>query len=125
MSREEVKGRYPNFDDCLIVPPKNVVLTKGEVIIPLSKMATKEGIVIKTVLGGSELGREDYMTVLQELNSIIDLLEAEIPANPESPKNKRLRRRMERLMAKYFKDLADAFPYAKLASVYRDNVKPD
>ncbi len=63
------------------------------------------------------------MTVLQELNQIIDLLEAEIPANPESPKNKRLRRRMERLMAKYFRALANAFPYHKLADVYNSNVK--
>ena len=63
------------------------------------------------------------MTVLQELNQIIDLLEAEIPATPESPKNKRLRRRMERLMAKYFNDLANAFPYGKLAGVYNSNVK--
>ncbi len=63
------------------------------------------------------------MSVLQELNQIIDLLEAEIPANPESPKNKRLRRRMERLLAKYFRDLADAFPYQKLAAIYNKNVK--
>ncbi len=62
-------------------------------------------------------------TVLQELEQIIELLEAEIPANPESPKNKRLRRRMERALAKYFKTLGDAFPYAKLASIYNSNVK--
>jgi len=62
-------------------------------------------------------------TVLQELNQIIDLLEAEIPANPESPKNKKLRRRMERALAKYFRDLGDAFPYSKLAGIYNKNVK--
>ncbi len=64
-------------------------------------------------------------TVLQELNKIIDLLEAEIPANPESPKNKRLRRRMERALAKYFNDMAKAFPYGKLASIYNSNVKKE
>ncbi len=62
-------------------------------------------------------------TVLQELNQIIELLEADIPANPESPKNKRLRRRLERDMAKYFNDLADAFPYSKLEAIYNRNVK--
>ncbi len=61
--------------------------------------------------------------VLEELHQIIALLEAEIPANPESPKNKRFRRRLERAMAKYFRDLADAFPYSKLNSIYNRNVK--
>lgn len=65
------------------------------------------------------------MTILQELNRIIDILEAEIPANPESPKNKRLRRRMERALAKYFRDLADAFPYQKLAAIYNKYVEKE
>lgn len=63
------------------------------------------------------------MTVLQELNEIIEILEAEIPANQESPKNKTLRRRMERMLAKYFNDMGNAFPYGKLAGIYNRNVK--
>ncbi len=62
------------------------------------------------------------MTVLQELNQIIHLLEAEIPANPQSPKNQRLQKRLERLMAGYFRSLADAFPYHKLGAIYNRNV---
>ena len=63
------------------------------------------------------------LTVLAELDEIISLLEAQIPANPQSPKNQRLKKRVERLMAKYFRDLADAFPYQKLEGIYNKNVK--
>ena len=58
------------------------------------------------------------MTVLAELDQIISLLEAEIPASQQSPKNQKLKRRLERSLNKYFDSLADAFPYSKLASIY-------
>ena len=63
------------------------------------------------------------MTLLKELDSIIELLEAEIPANQESPENKRHRRRMELGLERYFKKLEAAFPYQKLAAIYNGNVK--
>jgi len=58
------------------------------------------------------------MKVIAELNELINLLEAEIPANPNSAKNLKLRRRLERELARYFKSLEDAFPYGKLAGIY-------
>ena len=62
-------------------------------------------------------------TVVTTIDEIIALLEAEIPANPQSLPNKRRQNKLQREMAKYFKDLGDAFPYSKLASIYNRNVK--
>ena len=62
-------------------------------------------------------------TVLQELNQVIALLEAEIPANPQSLANKRRQNKLQREMAKYFRSLDDAFSYNKLAGIYNRNVK--
>lgn len=64
-------------------------------------------------------------TVLAELDQIIELLEAEIPANQASPKNQKLKRRLEKSMAKYFDSLADAFPYQKLAAIYNRYVEKE
>lgn len=63
------------------------------------------------------------MTVLAEIDQIISLLEAQIPANPESPQNVRLAKSLERELAKYFKSLADVFPYSQLEKIYNRYVK--
>ena len=57
-------------------------------------------------------------TVVAELNEIIKLLEADIPASQSSPKNQKLKQRLEKSMAKYFDSLANAFPYQKLSAIY-------
>jgi len=62
-------------------------------------------------------------SLLAELNQIISLLEAQIPANPQSPKNERLRLGLQRKLAKYFDNLEKAFPYSKLAGIYNRYVK--
>lgn len=62
-------------------------------------------------------------TAIVELNEIISLLEAQIPANPNSPKNLRHRKRLERELVKYFKSLENAFPYAEIAKLYDVYVK--
>ncbi len=62
-------------------------------------------------------------TILSELNHIITLLEAHIPANPQSPANQKRQDKLQRDMAKYFRDLEDAFPYSKLAAIYNRNVR--
>jgi len=49
---------------------------------------------------------------------LIALLEAEIPANPKSPKNQKLRKRLEQNLAKYFDNLGKAFPYSELDKIY-------
>jgi len=62
--------------------------------------------------------------IVAELNKLIQILEAtEIPANPQSPKNERLRKELERSLAKYFNKLESAFPYSKLTLIYNRNVK--
>jgi len=63
------------------------------------------------------------MSAIAELNQIINLLEAQIPANPNSPKNQRQKRRLEKELVKYFGKLEDAFPYSKLSAIYNRYVK--
>ena len=62
-------------------------------------------------------------TTCEVLMEIIQLLEAEIPANPQSPKNKRLAKRLEGELAKYFDKLEKAFPYSQLDKIYNRYVK--
>jgi len=63
--------------------------------------------------------------VIAELDQIINLVEAKIPANPASPANQRLQNKLEREFVKYFKSLADAFPYGKLERIYNRYVKEE
>ena len=60
---------------------------------------------------------------MQELDEIIALLEANIPANPESPKNKKFADNLEKDMQKYFKSLEDAIPIEKLGQIYNKYVE--
>ncbi len=62
-------------------------------------------------------------TILAEIDEIINLMEALIPANPQDPKNKKLTRVLQRSLAEYFRKLERAFPYKKLAAIYNRNVK--
>lgn len=63
--------------------------------------------------------------LIAEIDSLIALLEAEIPANPNSTKNVRLRKGLEKELAKYFKELEDAFPYSRLDEIYSKYAAPD
>ena len=65
------------------------------------------------------------MTALAELDEIIALLEAEIPANPNSSKNLKQRKGLERELSKYFDRLAQAFPYSSLEKIYSKYAEPD
>ena len=56
------------------------------------------------------------------LDEAIEMAEAEIPANPNAPRNLRLERSYARLMSNYFKGLEQAFPYDRLDSIYYKNV---
>ena len=62
---------------------------------------------------------------LSELDSILELLEAKIPANPESPQNQKLARKLERDMAEYFRNLEMAFPYDEIETLYYKLVKQE
>jgi len=65
------------------------------------------------------------MTILAELTEIINLVEAQLPTNPQSPENLRLQKRLESDLADYFKSLLDAFPWAEVEAIYNRYVKPD
>ena len=58
------------------------------------------------------------MTLIAELNQLIQILEAQIPANPSSEQNQRLEKRLEKELAKYFRKLEGAFPYARIERLY-------
>jgi len=66
---------------------------------------------------------ERLMTLITELDSLIQLLEAEIPANPRSAKNQRLEKGLQRELANYFRILSDAFPYERVEELYYRHVK--
>lgn len=57
-------------------------------------------------------------TLVEALEDLATALEADIPASPIDPKNQRLDARLEAEMARYFRKLAKAFPYAKIAALY-------
>ena len=60
--------------------------------------------------------------LIAELDKLITLLEAEIPANPNSPKNQKLQKRLEGELVKYFNKVEKAFPYSSLDKIYNKHV---
>lgn len=62
-------------------------------------------------------------TILAEFDAIIEILEAAIPANPESPSAKKLTEQLEKIMAAYFRKLERAFPYSRVEQLYKKHVK--
>lgn len=55
---------------------------------------------------------------MQVLNEIIEILEAAIPANPESAQNKRLMKAFENDLKGYFKKLEASMPMKELEQIY-------
>ena len=62
-------------------------------------------------------------TLKRELNAVIDLLEAKLPANPRSPENVRLIKEMEPKIADYFRDIEQSFPMTEIENLYNAKVK--
>jgi len=62
---------------------------------------------------------------LKELDELIAVLEAEIPANPNSPKNQKLSDALERDLQKYFGKLEKALPMGKLEQIYNKYVEKE
>lgn len=58
------------------------------------------------------------MTVVMELSEIINLLEAQLPANINSPQNQRLEAKLRRSLSRYFRELDTAFPYQDADNLY-------
>ena len=65
------------------------------------------------------------MNLLAELDETIELLEANIPANPASKKNERIQNGMQRSLAQYFRDIDRAFDWNALEVIYYRNVKQE
>ena len=63
--------------------------------------------------------------LLTEIEKTIRLLEADIPANPASPKAERLEASLAKDMRAYFRDLSDALPWSDLEMLYYKLVKPE
>lgn len=61
--------------------------------------------------------------MIAELNQIIQILEAQIPANPNAPANLKRRKRLEKELISYFNKLEKAFPFGKLAGIYNQYVE--
>ena len=59
------------------------------------------------------------------IDEIISLLEAQIPANPQSVRNQKLKGKLEQKVGKYFKSLDNGFPYSKLAAIYNRYVEKE
>ena len=60
-----------------------------------------------------------------EVDSLIRLLEGNIPASPQSPANVRRAERLERRLQAYFKALEQAFPYEAVEALYYKHVKEE
>ncbi|MCJ7829326.1 MAG: hypothetical protein MUP81_06270 [Dehalococcoidia bacterium] len=58
---------------------------------------------------------------MKELDDLIDLLEAEIPANPAAPQNRKLADELEAELKKYFSQVQDMMP--DLTAVYNKYVE--
>jgi hypothetical protein len=59
-----------------------------------------------------------HAQLLSQLDELVQLLEADVPANPASPQNQKHERKYEAVLRSYFGDLEDAFPYGKLEELY-------
>ena len=63
--------------------------------------------------------------LLTEIDNLISLLEAEIPANPASPKAERLEANLAKDMRAYFRQLSDALPWGEIEALYYKKVKQE
>ena len=63
--------------------------------------------------------------LLSEIDATIKALEAEIPANPNAPKNGKLEQRLAKDLRDYFRDLSDALPWDDIEMLYYRLVKPE
>ena len=60
---------------------------------------------------------------MKELDDLIAVIEAKIPANPSSPQNQKLADALEQDLQKYFDKLEAALPIGKLEKIYNKYVE--
>jgi len=63
------------------------------------------------------------MTVINEIDALIEAITAKLPASMERPENKRMERAFKKSMAEYFNDIASKFPYKEIENIYHQKVK--
>jgi hypothetical protein len=56
--------------------------------------------------------------ILKEMDSLIEVVQSQLPANPGSAKAEKLANALEKSMAEYFKGLEQAFPFHRLDELY-------
>lgn len=56
--------------------------------------------------------------VIEELDEVIALIEARLPANPMSSKNQNFAENFEKDLRKYFKNIEDSFPFQEIEKIY-------
>ena len=59
--------------------------------------------------------------VVQELNGLIAMLEAQIPSNPKGKRGEKAEKQLEKIMADYFRALEKALPMDELERIYYKN----
>jgi len=65
------------------------------------------------------------MKLVDELDETIELLEAQIPANPKADKNEKIEKRMQGSLAQYFRNIDNAIDWNALEQIYYRNVKQE
>ena len=65
------------------------------------------------------------MKLVDELDETIELLEAQIPANPKADKNEKIEKRMQGSLAQYFRNIDNAIDWNALEAIYYRNVKQE
>jgi SPP1 gp7 family putative phage head morphogenesis protein len=63
------------------------------------------------------------MTLVTEIDALIETIAARLPASMEKPENKRRERAFRKSMAEYFNLMAEKFPYGELDNIYKAKVK--
>ena len=60
---------------------------------------------------------------LNQSQRLLQLLERQLPANPNDPRNKKGVDKIEKVMIGYFDALFDSIPMGKLEAIYKRNVE--
>jgi len=68
---------------------------------------------------------QEEIEALSVLQTLIEVLASEIPANIRAPKNERLVTSMQRVLARYFRELGDALPIERVEQIYYKHVKQE
>ena len=60
---------------------------------------------------------------IQTIAEIIELIESEIPVNPNAARSRRLERRLERELSEYFNMMMEAIPIEQIEQLYYKEIQ--